>query len=289
MSKEIVNNKSKRGYLEKDFALFHIKDRINLELEFHYHDFYKILIFISGKVTYLIEGRAYRLKPWDVLLVNSNELHKPQIDASESYERIVIWVSPAFFEKSNTTECILETCFQLAIKENLNLIRQDPTQLHILRKILSQIEEAQRNSEFGSQLLSNSLFTQFMIYINRLYLGVDKEILQEDFTYDERICSIISYINSNLERDLSIDTIASLFYLNKYYLMHKFKKETGYTLHNYILQKRLIMAKGLIRSGYNITEASARCGFNDYSNFSRAFKKMFDISPQKYVNSITRN
>lgn len=37
------------------------------EFEFHYHDFDKILIFLSGKVTYLIEGRSYELQPYDII------------------------------------------------------------------------------------------------------------------------------------------------------------------------------------------------------------------------------
>lgn len=75
-------NSNKSGYLNNDFQLFHLKDKKNQEFEFHYHDFNKIIIFLSGKVTYLIEGKAYNLKPWDILLVNNHDVHKPIIDSS---------------------------------------------------------------------------------------------------------------------------------------------------------------------------------------------------------------
>ena len=65
--------------------------------------------------------------------------------------------------------------------------------------------------------------------------------------------------------------------------MHKFKKETGYTLHNYILSKRLFKAKELIKSGTPITTASMQCGFNDYSSFLRSFKKTFNCSPRELI------
>ena len=64
--------------------------------------------------------------------------------------------------------------------------------------------------------------------------------------------------------------------------MHKFKKETGYPLHNYVMQKRLLMAKDLIATGEQITKASVQCGFNDYSSFLRSFKTMFRKSPSDY-------
>lgn len=70
--------------------------------------------------------------------------------------------------------------------------------------------------------------------------------------------------------------------MSKYYLMHKFKEQTGYTIHNYIIQKRLIMSNLLIKKGRSITDACMESGFNDYSNFSRAFKKIFMLSPKEY-------
>ena len=60
----------KTGYLNEQFRLFHLKDQTRKEFSYHYHDFHKVVIFISGKAAYHIEGKAYQLKPWDILLVN---------------------------------------------------------------------------------------------------------------------------------------------------------------------------------------------------------------------------
>lgn len=56
-------NLEKTGYLKEDFRLFHINDQTKKDFSYHYHDFHKIIVFISGKVTYHIEGKAYHLKP----------------------------------------------------------------------------------------------------------------------------------------------------------------------------------------------------------------------------------
>ena len=79
----------KTGYLEQDFRLFHIKDQTKREFSYHYHDFHKVIIFLSGKAAYHIEGKSYYLKPWDILLVNRHAIHKPEIDFSVPYERFV--------------------------------------------------------------------------------------------------------------------------------------------------------------------------------------------------------
>ena len=280
MTDQDYGNKS--GYLNKDFQLFHLKDKKNQDFEFHYHDFNKIIIFLSGKVTYLIEGKAYYLKPWDILLVNNHDVHKPIIDSSETYERIVIWANSHFIENHNYENCDLSTCFKLANEKSFNLIRLEAEFQNYIKFIIKSLEASLDSNNFGSKLLNNSLFIQLLIYLNRIHLGNMYTIEDESLKYDKQIENILKYINNNLRTDLSIEFLSQEFYLSKYHLMHKFKKETGYTLHNYVMQKRLLMAKDLIMSGNPITKAYIQCGFNDYSCFLRSFKNIFKRSPSDF-------
>ena len=71
---------NKRGYLNSDFKIFHLTDQISTEFEFHYHEFHKITIFISGNVQYFVEGKTYPLQPYDIVLVNRNDIHRVQVD-----------------------------------------------------------------------------------------------------------------------------------------------------------------------------------------------------------------
>lgn len=281
---------SKRGYLNRDFEFFHLKDQKYMHFEYHYHDFVKILIFISGKVTYLIEGKAYRLRPWDILLVGNEEIHKPIIEPGAIYERFIIWVNPIFIEKHNSADCNLMTCFKLALQEKYNLIRPDMEVINNIRFMLLQLEYACKSEEFGSHILKNSILMQLIVHLNREYLKESNNrkgkcsdnIDSIDIKYDKTIEKVLDYINSNLDDNLSIDNLSSKFYISKYYLMHKFKKHTGYSLHQYILHKRLIKAGTLVKQGVPPTQVCTECGFGDYSNFVRAFKKMYGSSPKNY-------
>lgn len=275
----------KRGYLKSDFEFFHLKDRKHMQFESHNHDFNKIVIPISGKVTYYIEGRTYRLHPWDILLVGSMEVHKTETEPDETYERIIFWVNPLYLEKHSTEACNLQTCFNLASHEGCNLIRMDGMNADFVKGLLKQLEEADKSNEFGSRLYKNSLFTQFIIVLNRLYLGMNGKSSSEDIN-DRNINNIIQYINSNISDDLSIDTLSAKFFTSRYYLMHRFKVCTGYTIHNYILQKRLIQANSMIKQGKPALQASIEYGFGDYSTFSRAFKKMYGFSPRQHSNNL---
>ena len=109
----------KTGYLNEQFRLFHLKDQTRKEFSYHYHDFHKVVIFISGKAAYHIEGKAYQLKPWDILLVNRHAIHRPEIDPSVPYERFILWI------QNDIPWQELLKCFQKANDRSFSLIRLD--------------------------------------------------------------------------------------------------------------------------------------------------------------------
>ena len=279
-----INNKV--GYLNDNFKIFHIRDKKDIKFEYHHHDFSKIVILIDGDLTYYIEGKAYILKPWDILFVNKNEIHKPVVNPDKYYERIVIWLNPDFMAKYAQGNNDLLKCFEVAIKNNYNLLRLNMKSIDIIKNLIQDIQNCNNSNEFGSEILKESLFVQLMVLMNRLFLNSDKNRDIEDIQYDKTIEGVLNYINSNLENDLSIDTIASEFFISKYYLMRKFKNQIGSSIHNYVVQKRLILARSLISEGLSMSSVCSRCGFNDYSSFVRAFKKVYGVSPSNYNPTI---
>ena len=264
---------AKTGYLKEDFRLFHINDRTDREFEWHYHDFHKIIVFVSGKVTYHIEGKAYQLKPQEILLVSQGAIHKPEIDPSIPYERYIFWI------RDDLSSSELNTCFQKANDRSFNLIRLDSVLQEKLKDLLPEIEHSLRDTQFGDSILSKALFAQFMVYINRIFLKSSTAPDQKSYSSDSQVEQLLKYINRNLSENLSIDHLAERFFFSKYHMMRKFKKETGYTIHNYIISKRLLHARSLIAQGTPVMKAAMQSGFQDYTAFVRAYKKQFGTVP----------
>lgn len=282
------NKDNKIGYLHDNFKIFHIRDKKDIKFEYHHHDFNKIVILIEGDLTYFIEGKSYTLKPWDILFVNKNEIHKPVVNPDKFYERIVIFLSPEFMEKYSQGESNLLKCFEVALSNKYNLLRLSLTSIEIIKNIIFQLKDCENSDEFANEILMNSLFLQLMVLINRFFLDIDKSKDMEDIKYDKIVEGVLNYINSNLENDLSIDLIATEFFISKYYLMRKFKSQTGSSIHSYIIQKRLILAKKYINEGYSMNDVCIKSGFNDYSSFVRAFKKVYGVSPSNYNSKINK-
>ena len=265
----------KTGYLNEEFRLFHINDQTSREFAWHYHDFHKVVIFISGKAAYHIEGKTYHLKPWDILLVDRHAIHRPEIDPSVPYERFILWI------QNDIPHTELLKCFQKANDRSYNLIRLHPSLQEKLKDILMELESSAKSEEYAGDLLTQALFQQFMVYLNRIFLEKQYIFDKKSYTFDSQITSILQYINHNLKEELSVEKLASRYYISKYHLMRKFKEETGYTLHNYIVNKRLLMARTLISEGMPVIKAAQESGFAEYSTFSRAYRKQFKAAPSE--------
>ncbi|MEA5059153.1 MAG: AraC family transcriptional regulator [Candidatus Pelethousia sp.] len=276
-----MEESAKRGYLHEDFRLFHIRDQIELELSYHYHEFNKVVIFLSGNVTYVVEGKAYFLQPWDILLVPHGQIHRPIIDPSEPYERIILWMNTDYLLSHSAEDGNLLQCFHLAQERKFALIRLDASLRPELRRMLSVLEDALHSTEFAHTLLAKASFLQLVVAFNRMALRDATSLNPETYRSDPKVEEILSYINENLDTDLSLDAMASRFYISKSYLMHRFKELTGCSAHKYVRQKRLLWAAEMIRDGIPVIEAGQRCGFRDYSAFLRAFKQVFGITPSE--------
>ncbi len=270
---------SNDGYLNESFKLFHLKDSSGQEKDFHFHEFDKIVILISGNVDYTVEDTSYRLEPWDILLVRHHMIHKAEIDLTVPYERIIIYLDSAYIERFAPESGLME-CFSAAEKRKTCLVRPENECIDLLKDTLMRLEEEQNDILFGAQLLRGALLVQLLVQINRIILS--HEALEcESAEAGGKIAPALSYINGNLTSSLSIDDMAALCYMSRYHFMRLFKTQTGCTVHSYIRQKRLVLAARLIREGMSASAAAVECGFSDYSAFHRAFTKTFHISPGK--------
>ena len=80
----------KRGYLHEDFHLFHLCDAMREPVDWHYHTFHKLCVYLGGDaIRYGIEGRSYALEPGDLILVPQGCVHRPEVEPGAAYERML--------------------------------------------------------------------------------------------------------------------------------------------------------------------------------------------------------
>ena len=264
----------KRGYLNEPFRLFHLADNTLEPVNYHYHTFHKIVILLAGRANYAVEGERYALLPGDFVLVGRGSIHRPETDPETFYERMILYISPEFLQTLGTETCNLEDCFRRAQQEFRYVYSGGGS----IKALLLQLEQSLAETEYGAELLQRALFTEFMVKLNRL---TQRSPGVSAASGDPKIVALLQHINLHLTEPLPIEDLAAQFYISKFHLMRRFKQETGYTIHSYIAEKRLLLARELLRSGKSVQESCEKSGYADYSTFARAYRKRFGCTPSR--------
>ena len=271
----------KSGYLNEDFRIFHNADCRQNVIPFHYHDFHKLVIFLSGNVSYRVEGRRYDLQSGDVILVRAGQVHQPVIHDTSLYERIIAYISPSFFAHARTDGADLFSCYTYCTEKGASLIRPDEKSRRKMLDLSLALKQSVHDEAFGADLLRRIRLTEFLLFLCRRVQNQDYAPAKEAASHPV-ILRAMDYINRHLSEDtLSVDQIARETAQSRSYLMHLFKSQTGYTIGGYITEKRLFHVRDLLQTGMPVTEACYRCGFSSYTAFYYAYRKKYHSAPGK--------
>ena len=103
------------------------------------------------------------------------------------------------------------------------------------------------------------------------------------------ICDVLDYINRNINKEITIDELSNIFYFDKTYIMKRFKKEIGVSIHDYINRVRILNSLSLYRYDNYILSIALNNGFNSIEYYSEMFKKIIGVNPYKYKKFINRS
>jgi len=264
----------KRGYLLEDFRLFHMRDIPKERIEYHYHEFYKLLIVLSGTGGYWIDGARYQLVGGDVVLLDRHLTHRPEFETE--YERVIIYISPEFLEASSMENCDLRRCFSVA---GQHVLRLRAGERQGILALIRSLEEELASEEAGKEILSRGLLLRLMVELYRMTRRGEGTPVAPLFPRDERVNRILQHIDAHIGEEITIDDLAETFFLSRYHMMRLFREHTGVTIHSYIVDKRLLNAREMIAAGAKATEACYKAGFNSYCTFCRAYNQRFGMTP----------
>ena len=282
MKKELSTGFNERQYMNSgEFEVFFYND-IDLDhVTDHTHPYYEIYFFLSGDVTYDVEGQKYELQYGDYLMIPPEVRHHPIFHSrGQDYRRFVLWLSRPYYESMVETSPDFGYSFQYVKQERQYRFRTDfITFQDIQGRLLDMIEECRGTRAFH-ELNSHLMVHSFLLHINRITYDMLHSVpaAYENVLY----LNVCDYINNHLDEDLSLDKLASFFYVSKFHISHVFKDHMGISLHQYILKKRLQASKNGILSGIPFNELYHQYGFSDYTSFYRAFKKEFGLSPKEF-------
>lgn len=258
------------------------------------HSTYEIYFFEEGQCNYTIQNRIYNLEPGDIILLDGLTLHKSHTTSPDTYKRSIIhfnkaWVEDILpmlgipnllepFQKLNN--CILRTKFDSSgqfISEKIKWIARQ----------LETIEQEFKNTAKINLLLETELkleFLQLLLHIYKLSKCEDLRIMQKRTEKKRHVDNITAWINRHYAEKVTLERIAKELNLNKYYVSHVFKEVTGYTVMQYLMERRLMQVKFLLemRPEQSLEEIFTSTGFDSGAHFSRFFKEKMGMTPTNY-------
>lgn len=246
------------------------------KLDTHSHKYYELLYFINGNASYIVGDRFYRAESGDIFVTAPGEEHSISFNSEDEYERYFIQISPGFLQHipENLTYGLREV-----LCHHNNRIPSATAKKHRLHRYFTNIDESFMTKDEKSDFMIRTYILQLAVTVSAIPLS---EITYQ--TSDKKlILDLQAYITQNIRSTLTLDIIASEFFMSKYYLCHAFRKETGMTIKSYIDIQRVAKARDLLINGVKAADIPLMCGFKDYSTFYRTFKRYTAQSPSSIL------
>lgn len=254
------------------------KDEKNSMKFAHYHDFYEFYFCLSDTLTYCINKLNYKVFKNDLIFVNKNTYHRAIYKSNEINRVLIMFREEVFDILADKTEVLAA----ISILSKTPIMRfDDDTKKEICRMAFNLAEYYSTNKDNICKI--KIMLIDFILSIKDY---IDKGLLREGVanTYNGLILSdVINYLNSNYNSEITLDFLSSRFYIQKHYLCHLFKRNTGMTIMEFINKKRLSEAQKLLKSSdHTISDISGIVGFRSQNYFNLMFKRAIGMTPSEF-------
>ncbi|MBR5586837.1 MAG: helix-turn-helix transcriptional regulator [Clostridia bacterium] len=233
----------------------------------HWHEHMEFLYFLNGSGYVNCGTSRTAVKKGTLVTVNSCELHS--IFAREHLEYYVMILNPSMFKDVGCENILFRTKI-----ENDGFVDE----------YFNEIFAEKKNKKNGYDMVIKGDVYKLLAHLMRSYETVrlsDRENTNY-ITKKQRLSEILKFIEENLAQNLTTAALAEKCYLSEYYFCRFFKKETGFSLTEYINKMRVEKAKVLLKnSNLSLSEIAVQTGFSDANYFCRIFKKYEGVTPNK--------
>lgn len=232
----------------------------------HSHNMVEVYYFLRGNARFVVEGNIFTLERGNILVMASGQTHHLLLEPSAAYERMALLIDTS----------AVPTEFDLLsepVYNGTNLFELNKREQIWFEESFSLITKAATDTQKNLILSFSSMV--FSLLSTKLKHTTNVNIV------DNTIKKTINFINKNLSNELSLEIIASALYCSSVTLNRKFREIMGCTVWEYVIRRRIYSARQQLFLGDAITDVYQKSGFNDYSTFFRAYKKIIGVSPSE--------
>lgn len=245
------------------------------------HSHAKIIFISDGQGYFRSEGRDIKISKGMVIIVNPSIMHAEISSKQHPLEYALFSVKNfAVAGQGNAHSGLLVSSEDNAAPQRGSLIFDYSSCFAELFSVLENIEaEAVKHRPFWELAVLNE-FNRFMLFLLRK--GTLISIPHDSSKRPTAMNRVELYIRSQHADDITLDKIANLFYMNKYYLAHAFKKQYGISPIKYLNMVRCEDARDLLKTtSLSISQIATSVGFYTISHFCSLYRRFFNETPQE--------
>ena len=275
-----------KDYIDSDSYVKIIKWTETKNEEAHFHDFMEMVYILSGSGVHIVNDKEISLKRGDLLFINYNCIHSFVVNGTLKYVNICF--NPKLEGRSRSKELAFSMLYHPDFKELCKLQCISVSFEGEERKEIENLFELMIKEKQYERMLSGNIIEScvniLLGYLTRKFVGAENlEILY--YVWDE----VKSYIEDNLDKELTLQILSKKFFYNPAYFSRAFKKKFNVTLIEYITKKRMEKAKELIENTIDTLDFIAeKVGYNSTSAFYRAFSRVMGHSVFEYRKNIQK-
>lgn len=271
---------------QKDILIQHRRDELQSYMSpdaqlqaphFHYQS--ELLMVVDGTAEFVVDGQCYSLQRGSVLFMSNLEPHYAS-SSSAGFDRYMLRFSNEFFV-SMLRDPTLLSVFKQRPGSFCHHHPCDPAEFDAsLAHILRMEQEYQQQRPYWTLAISAHLCEILLEFYRHTpdFFPADQNSERQNLIFE-----IQNYLDSHLQEDLRLETVAERFFINPYHLSHSFSRVTGYPFKSYIITARLSKAKDLlINTDLEVNQICCEVGFGSVSHFIASFKQKEGLSPLQY-------
>lgn len=235
----------------------------------HSHAFTELFYVRGGRGSFLIEDEVFPIGKDDLIIINPNLSHTEISLGTVPLDYIVLAVEGLSFSFKEDRQYCIFNCSS----------RKD----HLLFYFTSMLSELERKEDCYQEICC-SMLNILTIHLKRMTGSAFDLVVAEAANKD--VERVRRYMDSHYQDPLTLDFLAELSHLNKYYFLHLFTRSYGISPVNYLNERRIYISKELLlNTDHSIGEIAQLTGFSSQSYFSQSFKKSCHMTANAYRKS----
>lgn len=275
MSNEFINLDSGSNTRE-DFQLRYIsisKYEGDWQSLPHTHQFSELFYVLSGEGAFYIEDDKIPVKADDLMIINPHVEHTEKTLPNDPMEYIVFGVEGLAFSFIDPDQDNTKGYSFYSYGSDKNQF------INFAQLMMREFQEKKP----GFEKVCHGLLQVLLVYISRKQnLSV---ISDSSFQLSKECALAKRYIDANYAKNITLDSLAEITHINKFYLAHSFTECIGQSPINYLTDRRLEACKELLTSSnLSVAQVASSVGFSSQSYFSQIFRKKTGMTPRQYRN-----